>query len=551
MNQTSEQKMKKPLFLLAIVLVLFYFVTLAVILKAKPIKGVTLMEKSWSENVIIRNGKAVEPVFTADYLIPQNGTYHFDAEWDVLDPGFITGLVGKDSTGKVLFAFTAAQITYQNECAAKEGPLKFEFHVLADENEYREFANTYELFSNEKDLNAMIEGIDYASFSTDGEWPLRLSLSVHEMHSPSKASYYYHIPIGLVTIILLFILYGMDQPSFASLKEGMDNIGIRYTIMSVLIVFAQTTVIILLSFHARDFATSLGENLSFLLMILGVDLVGFPAISLLCRNIPKTPIPKRTLGFGNLLLFILMSAGLAGAGMIVGNLFHNMVTLPFNNHTNALSELMMNSGFPMRVLTVAILAPIFEELIFRKILIDRMSKFGEFAAILTSGLMFGLFHGNFSQFFYTAAFGSLWAFIYVRTGKVIYTIICHMVINMSTSAVTVFLLRKLGEFVADPSDQNTLIAAMSQSEEASLYITLYSVWSILLTVVCVAGFIIFLVFFFTGKLRLRIREGGATHDEVLRAFVKSKYMWLFFFACIGLFLMNYLPGIIAYYRSIN
>ena len=420
MNQSSKQKLRRPLYPLAIILILFYFVMLSVILKAKPIKGVTIMEKNWSENVIIQNGKAVEPVFTVDYTIPKSESYRFDAEWDVLDPGFITGLVGKDSTGEILFAFTAAEVTYQNDCTVKAGQLEMEYHILANENDYREFAKAYELFHTEEDLDSMIKGIDYASMNTDGEWPLRLSLSIHEMHTPSKAAYYLLIPIGLITIVLLFVLYRSYQPSFANLKEGMDSIGIRYVLTVTLIVFSQSSAIILLSFHARDWAISIGQNLSFLMMILGVELVGFPAISLLCRNIPKTPIPKRTLGFGNLLLFILMSAGLAGAGMIVGNLFHNMLTLPFNNNTNVISEILMNSDFPMRVLALGILAPIFEELIFRKVLIDRLSKFGEFAAILASGLMFGLFHGNFSQFFYATAFGTLWAFLYIRTGKVIH-----------------------------------------------------------------------------------------------------------------------------------
>ena len=46
-------------------------------------------------------------------------------------------------------------------------------------------------------------------------------------------------------------------------------------------------------------------------------------------------------------------------------------------NTNALAELMTNSDPFWRILTVGICAPIFEELILRKFLIDRIHKYGE------------------------------------------------------------------------------------------------------------------------------------------------------------------------------
>ena len=84
---------------------------------------------------------------------------------------------------------------------------------------------------------------------------------------------------------------------------------------------------------------------------------------------------------------------------------------------------------------------------FRKILIDRVRKYGELPAILISGVMFGLFHGNFTQFFYAAGLGILFAWIYVRTGKIIHTIALHFLVNFWGSALPLILLHSIDESV--------------------------------------------------------------------------------------------------------
>ena len=82
---------------------------------------------------------------------------------------------------------------------------------------------------------------------------------------------------------------------------------------------------------------------------------------------------------------------------------------------------------------------------FRKLLIDRLLPYSEFFAILTGGLLFGLVHGNFYQFFYATMVGLLFSFIYVRTGRIGYTILMHIIINFTGSIVAPFI----GEHLAD------------------------------------------------------------------------------------------------------
>ena len=52
-----------------------------------------------------------------------------------------------------------------------------------------------------------------------------------------------------------------------------------------------------------------------------------------------------------------------------------------------------------------------------------------------SGLIFGLLHQNLYQFFYAFALGSLFAYVYIRTGRIRYTIILHGIVNFLGSVV--------------------------------------------------------------------------------------------------------------------
>ena len=56
-------------------------------------------------------------------------------------------------------------------------------------------------------------------------------------------------------------------------------------------------------------------------------------------------------------------------------------------------------------------------------------------SILLSGLLFGLFHGNLFQFFYAAAVGMILAYVYTRTGRYLWCVAMHAIINLMGSIV--------------------------------------------------------------------------------------------------------------------
>ncbi len=99
---------------------------------------------------------------------------------------------------------------------------------------------------------------------------------------------------------------------------------------------------------------------------------------------------------------------------------------------NSIGVFLSDTNIPAMIM-VSLLAPIFEELVFRKFIIDRTQRYGEMVAIMYSSLAFGLFHCNLYQFFYAFVIGIVLGYVYIRTGNIILTIIMHMCVNASSS----------------------------------------------------------------------------------------------------------------------
>lgn len=120
----------------------------------------------------------------------------------------------------------------------------------------------------------------------------------------------------------------------------------------------------------------------------------------------------------------------------IGSLIQHEVANPINDVIN-------NSGLVSNLIIITTIAPIFEELIFRKLLIDRTIKYGGTISVLLSGLLFSFFHGNLNQFFYAFLLGGFFAIIYIKTGQIKYTIGLHMIINFIGSVVSLFVSQPL------------------------------------------------------------------------------------------------------------
>ncbi|MBS3681255.1 CPBP family intramembrane metalloprotease [Ornithinibacillus massiliensis] len=85
---------------------------------------------------------------------------------------------------------------------------------------------------------------------------------------------------------------------------------------------------------------------------------------------------------------------------------------------------------PLFAIVPAIIAPILEEVIFRKIIFASLYKRTNFfIAALISALIFGIIHGEPEHILIYASMGFVFAFLYVKTKKIIVPIIVHMTLN--------------------------------------------------------------------------------------------------------------------------
>lgn len=152
------------------------------------------------------------------------------------------------------------------------------------------------------------------------------------------------------------------------------------------------------------------------------------------KYIPKEKItmkkdPQKTIIY---ILAAVSTAILSGFAAIA---IEKFVKVP-DGGINTISEMIYSGAAILSVITVVILAPILEEIIFRGIIFNKLnSKMNTTAAIIISALVFGIFHMNIVQGLNAFVIGIVLAFIYAKTHN-LYTCISIHFINNLLSVIT-------------------------------------------------------------------------------------------------------------------
>ncbi len=169
---------------------------------------------------------------------------------------------------------------------------------------------------------------------------------------------------------------------------------------------------------------------------------GLPILYLLLRKVPVAPhnrtvrvgwMPedKPTFGIKQWLLILVMGFGCMYIGSLMGTiLMETLSDMVGYDYANQLETTVNDSPLWATFIVTCIIAPLGEEFIFRKLFIDRARRCGDTVAILLSGILFGLFHGNLFQFFYAAMLGILLAYVYTRTGNLWWCVGMHAAANL-------------------------------------------------------------------------------------------------------------------------
>lgn len=272
-------------------------------------------------------------------------------------------------------------------------------------------------------------------------------------------------------------------------KKDFSGLGFRMACSALLIFAIQTAGSYIVAAIKPEWTGNMDIMLASTMVPLYV--LGYPLTFLIMRNREKRTIEKHKMTIGQLILAFMMSYGL----MIAGNLIGVMITLGIgvlkgNEVTNPLMSVVTSGNIWISAIYIVLLAPVFEEFLFRKLICDRVAKYGQGTAIVVSGLMFGLFHGNLNQFFYAFFLGSFFAFIYLKTGELKYTIGLHMVINFIGSVLGGLLLQNV-------------------DMETPMGLIIFALYALCVYGIALAGGVLFLV----NRQKMKLEAGEITIEK--------------------------------------
>lgn len=100
------------------------------------------------------------------------------------------------------------------------------------------------------------------------------------------------------------------------------------------------------------------------------------------------------------------------------------------------------------VLAHVIIAPIFEELFFRGLVLERLRRYGDIFAVLASAMMFSLLHSSLQSFPSAFVSGIIFGLIAIWTGSFLAPTIIHA-LNNALSVLLILISAKLSSAAAD------------------------------------------------------------------------------------------------------
>ena len=237
----------------------------------------------------------------------------------------------------------------------------------------------------------------------------------------------------------------MDETTYDLLpaRKAFSRIGLAFcailviaTVLQVLWVAIPTAI-----WGEDNWATSTSWGM-WLCASIPLYCFAIPTGLLILRKLPAQAPQEAQLDRSDFFIFLPICFCLMYAGNLLGTGLSYL--LSGGTAENAVESLAMDNH-PLKVVVIVILAPLLEEYVCRKQLIDRTRQYGEKTAVLLSALVFGLLHQNLFQFFYAFALGLVFAYIYTRTGRLRYSVALHCIINFMGSVIAPWLVSMTNE----------------------------------------------------------------------------------------------------------
>ena len=252
-------------------------------------------------------------------------------------------------------------------------------------------------------------------------------------------------------------------------KEGKNNMieneakktNLFMLVMVLYIIFASlvySSIIYLLSKHDIYFPL-------YILIILSqflIQLIPFVLYFAYTKKKISDVLSFRNPGAANALFILLMAVLCQPVVMFlsaVGSLF-------FENRVTELMSSMQTSTFStiIGILVISITPAIFEEFVYRGIILSGYKKAPVALAAVVSGLFFAVMHMNPQQFLYTFALGCVFALVVHYTKSILSSMLFHFLLNFIQS-----LLSALLSLI--PSNSETAVVEYSFADRVSAVVS--------------------------------------------------------------------------------
>ncbi|GIP64460.1 putative membrane peptidase YdiL [Virgibacillus pantothenticus] len=203
----------------------------------------------------------------------------------------------------------------------------------------------------------------------------------------------------------------------------------RYWWVIITYIITQFSVFLTANLVYNAFTVSKGEAIvygSIISFVLGLIVVLF-----LMKPDMKQGLQQRDgASVGGIIIWSLLGAFIAIFSQGIANFIQTMVfgVEPGSENTQGIME--MTRAVPLFMIIPILAAPILEEIIFRKIIFGGLYKRTNFfIAALLSAVIFGLIHREPQHILVYGTMGLVFAYLYVKTKRIIVPIFAHMAMN--------------------------------------------------------------------------------------------------------------------------
>ncbi len=122
-------------------------------------------------------------------------------------------------------------------------------------------------------------------------------------------------------------------------------------------------------------------------------------------------------------------------GLVIAQIVNVIFVYIFNINQSGAMEVALTvpstlTGIILFIVYLSIIPAIFEELLFRKVILNGAKQFGNIFAILFTSILFGMFHQNLQQVLGTALIGMVLAIVTIKTGDIKTSMCIHFTNNL-------------------------------------------------------------------------------------------------------------------------